>query len=212
MILGDADILRAIAKEDITLDPEPNWDEQLQPASIDLRLGHSFKVYKLGVGYGRRVIDTRVPDPETGERLVLDDYMNDVELIEGERFILEPDAFALATTLERISLCPKLVGRVEGRSSWGRMGLMIHSTAGFIDPGFEGNITLELSNAGRFPIALYPGDRICQISLHTMSRPAQKPYGVKRNSKYQGQTGVTVSRIHEDLNDQEVQGTDGEAG
>jgi dCTP deaminase len=183
--------LEAIAKQEVTFLPTPNYEVQLQPASIDLRLGPEFYIYRLHRNYDERIIDTR-------ERNI-EDFMRPVNLEEGERFCLDPGSFALATTVECINLGPKLVGRVDGRSSYGRLGIMVHSTAGYIDPGFEGQITLELTNVGQYPVALHPGDRICQVSLHRMERACTAPYGVKRNSKYQGQRGATLSRLRNDL-------------
>jgi dCTP deaminase len=117
----------------------------------------------------------------------------------GGAFILHPGEFVLGTTLERVRIPPDLVAKVEGRSSLGRLAVVVHATAGFVDPGFEGHITLELSNLGRVPVALHPGTRISQIALHQMTSPAARPYGSPgRGSKYQGQRGPVASRIDHD--------------
>jgi dCTP deaminase len=123
---------------------------------------------------------------------------NLIHLQESERFIVHPGEFVLATTLEHVEIPDDLVARLEGRSSIGRLGIVIHSTAGYIDPGFKGKITLEISNLGRIAVALYPGMRICQIAFEEMSSPVSEGYGVKRTAKYQGQQTTTLSRLFED--------------
>lgn len=123
-----------------------------------------------------------------------------VEVPEGEPVFVHPKEFILGSTLERVALPFDLVARLDGRSSLGRLGIVIHSTAGFIDPGFSGHVTLEISNLSNLPIALYPGMRIAQISFHRMTTPAEAPYGQRRlGSKYQGQDAPTASRIHLDF-------------
>jgi dCTP deaminase len=125
--------------------------------------------------------------------------MESTTVKEGEAFIIHPNEFALATTLEYVKVPDDLVARVEGRSSMGRLGVTMHVTAGFIDPGFEGKITLEISNIGAMPVALYPGQRVCQIVFETMTSPSEIPYGhPSRNSKYMGQTSPESSRIKRD--------------
>jgi len=189
-VLSDGEIREAFDEGHILIEPEPDWGTQLQPASLDLRIGRSFRSYKLGMPTERRVIDLR-----EGQA---DDFMHGYTLEDGERFVLDPrpaaTSFALATTIERVTVPLGMVARVDGRSSYGRLGLMVHSTAGFIDPGFSGQVTLELGNIGRWPIALHPGDRICQVSFHRLGRAARKGY----EGKYQGQTGATPSKAHLD--------------
>ena len=122
--------------------------------------------------------------------------MEEIKVPEGDAFIIHPNEFALATTAEYVKLPDDIVARVEGRSSIGRLGVTMHVTAGFIDPGFEGNITLEISNIGAMPVALYPGQRVCQIVFETMTTPSELPYGhPDRNSKYMGQTKPESSRV-----------------
>ena len=166
---------------------EPLTDEkQIQPSSIDMRLGDEFKVFKV---IRKPYIDPKDPDD-------ISTYMESTIVPEGEAFIIHPNEFALATTLEYVKVPDDLVARVEGRSSMGRLGITMHVTAGFIDPGFEGNITLEISNIGAMPVALYPGQRVCQIVFETMTSPSEMPYGhPKRNSKYMGQTRPESSRV-----------------
>lgn len=185
MILSDRDILARLKKGDLVVDPLDDPDVQVQPASIDLRLGHEFLVFR---NPHIPFIDPRDPQsPDITERIT----------IPGTGvFILHPGEFTLGTTLERVRIPADLVAKVEGRSSLGRLAIVVHATAGFIDPGFEGHITLELSNLGRVPVALHPRMRVSQIALHQMTGPADRPYGhPTRKSKYQGQRGPQPSRM-----------------
>ena len=141
-----------------------------------------------------KIIRKAYIDPKDEEDL--SSYMESTTVKKGDAFIIHPNEFALATTLEYVKIPDDLVARVEGRSSMGRLGVTMHVTAGFIDPGFEGNITLEISNIGAMPVALYPGQRVCQIVFETMTTPSEIPYGhPDRNSKYMGQTSPESSRI-----------------
>ena len=184
-ILSDKDIKRYLEEGEIVI--EPLLDEkQIQPSSIDMRLGDEFKVFK--------VIRKPYIDPKDEEDIA--SYMESTTVEKGEAFIIHPNEFALATTLEYVKVPEDLVARVEGRSSMGRLGVTMHVTAGFIDPGFEGKITLEISNIGTMPVALYPGQRVCQIVFETMTSPSEMPYGhPERNSKYMGQTSPESSRV-----------------
>ncbi|OPY27283.1 MAG: dCTP deaminase, dUMP-forming [Methanobacterium sp. PtaU1.Bin242] len=129
----------------------------------------------------------------------LESYMESFYIDEGEPFIIHPGEFALATTYETVKLPDDLVARVEGRSSMGRLGITMHVTAGYIDPGFQGKITLEISNIGKMPVALYTGQRVCQIVFETMTSPSQRPYGhPDRDSKYMGQKRPISSKIKQD--------------
>ena len=187
MILSDRSIREELAAGRIQLDP---FDESLvQPASVDVRLDRYFRVF---LNHTMPVIDVK-KDLEELTRLVEIDGDDDA-------FVLHPGEFVLGSTLERVSLPDDLVGRVEGKSSLGRLGLLIHSTAGFIDAGFDGHITLELSNVANLPITLYPGMKIGQISFLRMTTPADVPYGSGAlGSKYQGQRGPTPSRYWENF-------------
>ena len=184
-ILSDKDIKRYLEEGEIVI--EPLLDEkQIQPSSIDMRLGDEFKVFK--------VIRKPYIDPKDEEDIA--SYMESTTVEKGEAFIIHPNEFALATTLEYVKVPKDLVARVEGRSSMGRLGVTMHVTAGFIDPGFEGKITLEISNIGAMPVALYPVQRVCQIVFETMTSPSEMPYGhPERNSKYMGQTSPESSRV-----------------
>ena len=189
MILSDRTIREQIAARRIVLEP---FDESLvQPASVDVRLDRYFRVF---LNHTMPVIDVK-QNLEELTRLI------EIDSADAERsFVLHPGEFVLGSTLERVALPDDLVGRVEGKSSLGRLGLLIHSTAGFIDPGFDGHITLELSNVASLPITLYPGMKIGQISFLRMTTPADVPYGTGQlGSKYQGQRGPTPSRYWENF-------------
>jgi dCTP deaminase len=188
MILSDRDIKARLDDGSIVIEPILDLDVQLQPSSVDLRLDKHFVVYNLAhVPF----IDPR--DAETVRK-----YTRTVTIADDEAFVLHPGEFALGSTMEWVKIPPDLVARVEGRSSIGRLAVVVHATAGFVDPGFEGNITLELSNLGRVAVKLYPGMRISQLVFHTMSSPAERPYGPARGSKYWGQQGPETSRIATD--------------
>lgn len=187
MILSDTTLLRRLfsSKDGLKIDHITDVDMQVQPASVDLRLAADFiRVRKTPIG----VIDLLHPEQEI-DRITAD-----------KNFIIEPGEFILAATQERVTVPNDLVGRVDGRSSLGRLGLVVHVTAGFIDPGFSGRITLELANFNPNPLRLHVGMRICQISFETLSEEVQRPYGPERGSKYVGvyADGVTASRLGED--------------
>lgn len=188
MILSDRDILTRLKRGDIVITPEPNLETQLQPASLDLRLGYDFQTFN----YTRQALIDPA-DPATFSQLTTLTQLED-----GERFLVHPGEFVLATSLERVEIPADLLARLEGRSSIGRLGIVIHSTAGYVDPGFKGKITLEISNLGRIAVALYPGMRICQIAFEEMSSPVSSGYGERRGAKYQGQNAATASRLFED--------------
>ena len=180
-MLSDRDIRAAIASGRIGIEPfDPSC---VQPASVDIRLDRFFRVFRSS---RHAYIDLARP---------LDDITELVGVAEIEAFILHPGEFVLGSTRERIRLSDDVVSRVEGKSSLGRLGLLIHSTAGFIDPGWDGHVTLELSNVANLPITIYYGMKIGQLSFVQLSEPAQAPYGSDGlGSKYQGQQGPTPSR------------------
>lgn len=185
MIFSDRSIRDAVDTGKIVIDPyEPSY---VQPSSVDLRVGDGFRVF---VNHKYSEIDPRAPQEDLTQLVEVGD----------EAFMLHPGEFVLGSTLERVKLGDDVVARLEGKSSLGRLGLLIHSTAGFIDPGFEGHITLELSNVATLPIAIYPGMKIGQISFYQMTTAAEFPYGSPElGSKYQGQSGPTASRSHKDF-------------
>ena len=186
MLLSDRDIRAEIAAGRLGIEP---FEEGLvQPSSVDVRLDNLFRVFN----------NTRYThiDPSTRQ----DELTSLVEPKEGEPFVLHPGEFVLGSTLERCTLPIDLAGRLEGKSSLGRLGLLTHSTAGFIDPGFSGHITLELSNVANLPITLWPGMKIGQLCLLRLTSPAEHPYGsAKAGSKYQGQRGPTPSRSYQNF-------------
>lgn len=186
MILSDRDIKAAIAEGRIKVQSDnPVVDHHIHASSMDLRLGNSFKLYDHS--------KFAVLDPKQPETFA--NNMRTIEVEEGEPFMVQPGEFVLGVTQETISLPDDLVARVEGRSSLGRLGIIVHSTAGFVDPGFSGTITLEISNLNRLPVALYPGMRVCQLAFEIMSSPAETPYHKKAFSKYQHQRLPEESRL-----------------
>jgi dCTP deaminase len=189
VVLSDAAIRRAIDTGAIGIDPyEP---ELMQPSSLDVRVDRFFRVFR---NSRYPFIDVRVEQEELTEL---------VEVEGDEAFILHPGEFVLGSTLERVTLPNDLVARLEGKSSLGRLGLLIHSTAGFIDPGWDGHVTLELSNVANLPITIYPRMKIGQISFVQLSEPAERPYGSGGlGSKYQGQRGPTPSRYWQNFSEQ----------
>lgn len=186
MILSDRSIREEIQRERIRVEPlDPNC---VQPSSVDLHLFDDFLVFR---NSRRPFIDVREPQS---------DLTDLIRVPEGEAFILHPGEFVLGSTSEIVGIPDDLVGRLDGKSSLGRCGLMIHSTAGYVDPGFYGRLTLELSNVANLPIALYPGMRIAQISFCRMTTPADTPYGdASIGSKYQGQMGPRASELHREF-------------
>lgn len=183
MLLSDRDIRAGIDDGRLGLDP---FDETLvQPSSIDVRLDRFFRVFN----------NSRYTHIDPAEQQ--DELTTLVEPAEGEPFVLHPGEFVLGATFERVTLGADLAGRLEGKSSLGRLGLLTHSTAGFIDPGFIGHITLELSNVANLPITLWPGMKIGQLCIFRLSSPAERPYGSAGvGSKYQGQRGPTPSKAY----------------
>jgi dCTP deaminase len=188
MILSDADLLDRLEAGDLVVEPLDDPEMQIQPASIDLRLGPEFLEFR------RTNIACIHPNREEE----VSEYIEETYVDEGEEFILHPGDFVLGTTKERVEIPPDLVAHVEGRSSLGRLAIVVHATAGLCDPGYKGQITLELSNLGTAPVSLTPGMRISQLTFTELSTPAQRPYGKERGSKYQDQRGPQASRIGED--------------
>jgi len=195
-VLSDRDIRAAMQAGRVRIDP---YDAScLQPSSVDLHLDADFRVFR---NNRYAYIDVRAPQPDLTEL---------VSIGEDEPFILHPSEFVLGQTLEWVELPDDLVARLEGRSSLGRLGLLIHSTAGYVDPGWKGNLTLELSNVANLPIALYRGMSIGQISFFKMTSAVERPYGSRElGSKYQGQSSPTASQFHRDFDAQRRQVTKG---
>lgn len=183
MLLSDRDILAEVDAGQIALNP---WDPaMLQPSSVDVRLDKYFRVFE---NHRYPHIDPAEEQPEL-TRLI--------EVGDGEPFVLHPGEFVLGSTWEQVSLPATVAARLEGKSSLGRLGLLTHSTAGFIDPGFSGHVTLELSNMATLPVKLWPGMKIGQLCFFRLSSEAEHPYGSQKyGSRYQGQRGPTPSRSH----------------
>ena len=183
MILSDRSLRDEISTGRILIDPFV--PANIQPSSVDLTVDRYFRVFR---NHTARVIDVKENQEDLTEL---------VEIADDDVFILHPGEFVLGATAERIGVPDDLVARIEGKSSLGRLGLLIHSTAGFIDPGFDGHITLELANVANLPITIYPGMKIGQVSFLRMTTPAEHPYGSAAvGSKYQGQRGPTPSRYY----------------
>lgn len=189
MILSDRDIRTALASGHVKIESShPELPQHVHASSMDLRLGNVFKLYEHS--------KFAILDPKNAE--TFSGNMRTITVTGGEPFIVQPGEFVLGVTQEKITVPDDLVVRVEGRSSLGRLGIIIHSTAGFVDPGFSGTITLEISNLNRLPVALYPGMRVCQIAFEQMTSPAEMPYHKKPGSKYQGQQLPEESRLSQD--------------
>jgi dCTP deaminase len=188
VVLSDRTIRAEIEAGRIVIEP---YDEDLvQPSSVDVRVDRRFRVFH----------NARYPYIDVRQRM--DGLTELVEPADGEPFILHPGEFVLGQTLERVTLPDDVVARLEGKSSLGRLGLLIHSTAGFVDSGFSGNLTLELSNVANLPITIYHGMPIGQISFMRMDGPVERPYGSgDTKSKYQGQEEPTASRFYLNFND-----------
>jgi dCTP deaminase len=199
VVLSDRTIQRLLDEGRIGIDP---YDAALlQPSSVDVRVDRYFRVFH-NARYA--FIDVREPQEDLTEEVVIED--------DGKPFILHPGEFVLGSTLERITLPDDLVARLEGKSSLGRLGLLIHSTAGFIDPGWDGHVTLELSNVANLPITIYHGMKIGQLSFVQLTEPAASPYGsASLGSKYQGQRGPTPSRYWKNFEDEQKSSTDSRA-
>lgn len=188
MILSDRDIKKAIKEKRIQITPLPDFKIQLGSCSIDLRLGDTFRVFE----HSRN----SYVDPSKK------DYSNEITRVikvkNGEQFIMQPGDFVLAVTLENVKIAPDLMGRLEGRSSLGRLGIVVHSTASIFDPGWDGKPVLELGNLGRIAVALTVGMRICAMTFEELSSPAETPYTNKKSAKYKFQKSPVESRIHEE--------------
>ena len=184
MVLSDVDIRRYIEQGKISVTPALP-PEQFGSCSVDFRLGSEFSVFEHSK---HAFIDLR-------DKTAIQDLMRTITIPPSEPFILQPGEFALAITEERLELDADVLGRLEGRSSLGRIGIIVHGTAGLFDPGWRGKATLELSNLGRMPVALYPGMRICSFTFEQLSSPSSMPYYKKASNKYAGQERPLASKL-----------------
>ena len=184
MVLSDIDIHRYLAQGKIKISPALPT-EQFGSCSVDFRLGNEFSVFE----------HSRHPFIDLKNRTAIQDLMRTIVVTGADPFILQPREFALAITEESLELDDDVLGRLEGRSSLGRIGIIVHGTAGLFDPGWSGKATLELSNLGRMPVALYPGMRICSFTFEQLSSPVSVPYYKKAGNKYAGQTRPLASKL-----------------
>jgi dCTP deaminase len=188
MILSDGDILRRLEQGDLVIEPLEDIDLQVQPASVDLRLGREFLEFQ----------HANIPCIHPNSEGEVDEYVEQTVVDGDGEYILHPGDFVLGTTHERVEIPDDLIAHVEGRSSLGRLAIVVHATAGLCDPGYKGQITLELSNLGTAPVALTPGMRISQLTFTELKSTADRPYGAERGSKYQDQSGPQASKIQGD--------------
>jgi dCTP deaminase len=191
MILSDRDIKKAIESGRIVIDPAPDFKSQLGSCSIDLRLGNKFLIFDF----------SNCPHIDLKKGFNAEEIMEEVTVVDGKSFVIHPGGFVLASTVENLELPDDLLGRIEGRSSLGRLGIIVHGTASVFDPGWRGRPTMELGNLGVMPIALYPGMRICSFTFEELSSPAETPYWKKKDNKYAGQEGPMASKIGKEIVD-----------
>tara|TARA_Y100000310_G_C20698061_1_gene827130 strand:- start:4160 stop:4735 length:576 start_codon:yes stop_codon:yes gene_type:complete len=191
MILSDKDIKKHIAEGKIKIEPAPDFEKQLGPCSLDLHLGNVFKVFK----------PSQYPYLDLKRPVNLEDIMEEIMTGENESpFILQPKDFVLAVTKEDFTLPDDIMGRLDGRSSLGRMGIVVHSTAARFDPGWSGKAVMELGNLGVMPVVLYTGMRICALTFETLSSPVEEPYSKSSKRKYAHQKNPQASKITKEFN------------
>ncbi len=188
MILSDRDIKKYLKEGIIKIQPKIDIATQLGSCSVDLRLGHTFRVFN----------HSRYPYIDPFDKKLGGEMTKEVEINEGEPFILQPSDFVLATTIESFELPDSLLARLEGRSSLGRLGIVVHSTASIFEPGWRGKVVMEMGNLGRMPVALYPGMRVCALTFEELSSPSQVPYNKKSSAKYVNQRSPEASKIAEE--------------
>ncbi|MFQ6116028.1 MAG: dCTP deaminase [bacterium] len=189
MILSDRDIKRYLQEGKIKIEPPPDLKKQLGSCSIDLRLGNTFRVFE----------NSKYPYIDLGKDISMTEIMKKVVVRDGEPFIMQPGEFVLATTIESLEIADDLLARIDGRSSLGRLGIIVHGTSSVFDPGWKGHPTLELSNIGRMPVALYPGMRICAFTFEQLTTPAEVPYYQKPGHKYGGRKEPEPSKLSDEL-------------
>lgn len=188
MILSDTDIKKALKDKRIVIKPTPDLKTQLGSCSIDLRLGYLFRIFD----------HSKYPYIDPYKKDYGEEITREIKLKPGQQFIMQPGDFVLAATLENVKIPNDLMGRLEGRSSLGRMGIVVHSTASIFDPGWDGKCVLELGNLGRMAVVLTPGMRICAMTFEELKSPSETPYNKRRDAKYVMQQGPLESKIHEE--------------
>lgn len=189
MILSDKDIKKYIKEGKIKITPKPNFKEQLGPCSLDLHLGNIFKTFK----------PSQYPYLDLKRKVDFEKFMEEVKIQDDAPFILQPKEFVLAITKEEFTLSNDLMARLDGRSSIGRLGVVVHSTAARFDPGWQGRAVMELGNLGIMPVVLYSGMRICALTFETLSSPCEIPYSKKKAQKYAKQKSPRASRINQEF-------------
>lgn len=190
MVLSDGDIKKALKEKRIIISPTPDLTTQLGSCSIDLRLGNLFRIFD----------HSKYPFIDPYKKDYSAEITREVKLKNTDQFIMQPGDFVLAVTLEKVTIPDNMMGRLEGRSSLGRMGIVVHSTASIFDPGWNGKCVLELGNLGRMAVALTPGMRICAMTFEELKTPAEKPYGKRKDAKYVMQEGPVESKIAQERN------------
>lgn len=185
MILSDRDIKKALKEGRIQIKPEPDYKVALGSCSVDFRLGNVFRVFR----------HSAHPYIDLKGQIAVDEIMEEIAIKDGEPFVLQPGDFALATTMENLKIAADMIARMEGRSSLGRLGIIVHGTASIFDPGWDGKPVMELGNLGVMPVAIYPGMRICAFTFEELSSQAEVPYVNKKNNKYGKQTGPMASQL-----------------
>lgn len=185
MILSDKDIKKALESGRIKIKPSPDLKKQLGSCSLDLRLGDTFRLFD----------HSKIPFLDPRKRRNALNITKEVKVKKNEAFIIQPGDLVLAATIEYLELADDILGRLEGRSSLGRVGIIVHSTAAIFDPGWRGKIAMELGNLGRIPVALYPGMRICAMTFEEVSSKVEIPYWKKKGAKYLNQKGPEPSRL-----------------
>ena len=189
MVLSDRDIKKYLALGKIKITPKPDLAIQLGSCSIDLRLGYEFRLFE----------HSKFPFIDPFDKQFSADVTTLVKVKEKEPFILHPGDFVLATTIESFTLPDDLLARLEGRSSLGRLGIVVHSTASIFEPGWQGKVVMEMGNLGRIPVALYPGMRVCALTFEQLTSPVDVPYNKKKSAKYAAQKSAIPSKIAHDL-------------
>ena len=188
MILSDGDIKKALKEKRIEITPAPDFSTQLGSCSIDLRLGDTFRVFE----------HSKYSHIDPAKKDFSNEITREIKIKKGDVFMMQPGDFVLAVTLEKVKIPTDLMGRLEGRSSLGRLGIVVHSTASIFDPGWDGKPVLELGNLGRMAVSLTVGMRICAMTFEELSSPAETPYTSKKFAKYKFQNTPIESRIHEE--------------
>lgn len=188
MVLSDRDIKKYLKSGKIRIHPKPDLSSQLGSVSIDFRLGFDFRVFN----------HSRFPFIDSFDRDLSEDITKAVTVGKGDPFILQPGDFVLATTIESFELPNNLLARLEGRSSLGRLGIIVHSTASIFEPGWKGKVVMEMGNMGRMPVVLYPGMRICALTFEELTTQVDVPYSKKKSAKYVNQNSPIPSKISDE--------------